>query len=371
MEAKTHGSESPHKKAEKRPYVTVTIDIFDHPKMRRLARDLGISPNDTVCHLLRLWIWCWKFRPDGDLCGTESIEIAEAAEWDGDPDLFVSSLERRGWLDKIADGWAVHDWFEHSGKVFAERQEKRDLMRKLRERRKTDEAAASVLPHNEVTVTEPLPHCEVTLPHNEVTVTEPLPDCDLVLPSNHNHNHNLRSIDLACIEGSADTASAVQRGPLEAQEPSEASGGYRDTNEPPNDAPSAQKPTKPKRQRETQEAAALSDRMIEAFAETYRIKVPAGPIPTADGATRKQALAIRSQCASDEEAIELCRWFPGQTGEPFYAKMMWSFGYLSMKAHLPQILVHFRTGASGSVVANHIRENQKIARQPRSGWGKQ
>lgn len=88
----------------------VNVNFFDHPKTVKLERRLGFQ---GVKALLRLWSWAAINRPDGALGGDiEDIEIA--AQWSGEPDLFVNTVVALRWLD-LSDGhYSLHDWDEHN-----------------------------------------------------------------------------------------------------------------------------------------------------------------------------------------------------------------------------------------------------------------
>jgi hypothetical protein len=121
-------------KKQKRPYVTVTIDFYDHPKTKRLAKSLGVNVGMAGYHLQRLWMWAWRFAPEGDLVGVSEDEIADAAGLKRTD--AVLKLVLAGWLDSIDGGYAIHDWFEHSGRAFEEKRKHRDYMREVRAKAK-------------------------------------------------------------------------------------------------------------------------------------------------------------------------------------------------------------------------------------------
>ena len=108
-------------------YVKVNIEIFDHKKTTRAARSLSIERVHLVGHLASLWAYAWHNAPDGDLSDLSVMEIADAARWAGDPDLFVQVLVENRWLDREGTAHAIHNWLEHSGKIRdAERKKKED-----------------------------------------------------------------------------------------------------------------------------------------------------------------------------------------------------------------------------------------------------
>jgi len=96
-----------------------------HPKTTRAARALGITRPHLVGHLHFLWWWVLEYAPDGELHDHAALDIAEAAEWPGDPEAFVDALlscglGEPGFLRRNEDGsLAVHDWLDYAGRMLA------------------------------------------------------------------------------------------------------------------------------------------------------------------------------------------------------------------------------------------------------------
>ena len=87
-------------------------ELPTHPKTAKLARRIGTSKPAAVGHLHFLWWWCITHRPDGWLRDMDGDDIADAAGWEGDADVFVEGLSAAGWLDFDAEvgDYFVHDW---------------------------------------------------------------------------------------------------------------------------------------------------------------------------------------------------------------------------------------------------------------------
>jgi len=101
-----------------------------HPKTRKLARELGISLPQAIGHLHCLWWWALDYAQDGDLSQYEADEIADGAEWQGEPIAFLEALELCGFVtDK-----AIHDWQDYAGRLIEKRAA--DAARKRAARRK-------------------------------------------------------------------------------------------------------------------------------------------------------------------------------------------------------------------------------------------
>lgn len=109
--------------------------LADHPKTRKLARILNTSKPTTIGHLHCFWWWAFDYAKDGDLSRFDSMDLAIAAEWDGDPDDLINALIKSGFVDQTEDGLAIHDWSEYGGKLHSQREA--DAERK-RQRRRED-----------------------------------------------------------------------------------------------------------------------------------------------------------------------------------------------------------------------------------------
>ena len=104
-----------------------------HIKLRRLARTLGIHRAQAVGHLHYLWWWALDSAPSGDLSGLAPVEIAELADWPGDPEMFVTALRDCGWLDP--DG-RIHDWQDYVGRILTYREANRKRQSRHRAKRR-------------------------------------------------------------------------------------------------------------------------------------------------------------------------------------------------------------------------------------------
>jgi len=114
-------------------------DLRDHPKTKRAARALGISRPQMIGHLLCMWWWCLDYAEDGDLGDFDAADIADAAEWEGDPEHFVTALIDCGPADRAGflvndNGLRVNDWSQYGGKYITKRNQGRDRQRTYRER---------------------------------------------------------------------------------------------------------------------------------------------------------------------------------------------------------------------------------------------
>ena len=113
-------------------------EIGSHPKTKRMARMLGISIPTAVGHLHLLWHWALSFAQDGDLSSFEPWEIAEAAQWESDPDQLLAALLAARFVDQSL---ALHDWGEYAGRPIERR--RADAERKRSARRGPDTTGTS------------------------------------------------------------------------------------------------------------------------------------------------------------------------------------------------------------------------------------
>jgi hypothetical protein len=125
------------------PWLPSHQELREHPKTRRLTVMLGVPRAQVIGHLHCLWWWALTYADDGDLTRFDSLDIALAAEWEGDPQTFVDALlgcgggGGAGFLDvRGDDGLWLHDWDEYGGKYVEKRRREAD---RLREHRKSSE----------------------------------------------------------------------------------------------------------------------------------------------------------------------------------------------------------------------------------------
>lgn len=87
----------------------------EHPKMKALARTLGVPHYSAVGLLELLWHFTAKFAPQGDVGRFDNASIAEAMTYTGDPDALCNALVATGWLDACTTNrLLVHGWEEHA-----------------------------------------------------------------------------------------------------------------------------------------------------------------------------------------------------------------------------------------------------------------
>lgn len=80
-----------------RPYITVTNELFRHPKFRRMSPEARLA-------LLELWAHCNEFMTDGHV---DSWIFEERS------DKVREQLLRIGWVHKKDDDYEMHDYLKH------------------------------------------------------------------------------------------------------------------------------------------------------------------------------------------------------------------------------------------------------------------
>ena len=110
--------------------------LRQHPKVIKAARALGISKVTLIGHLHCLWWWALDYAQDGNLAAYEPADIADAAEWTGDPDAFIAALaessrigNKPGLLEYHNGTLTIHDWYDYAGKLIDRRREDADRKR--------------------------------------------------------------------------------------------------------------------------------------------------------------------------------------------------------------------------------------------------
>lgn len=87
----------------------------DHPKMKSLAKKLGIPKYAAVGIMESLWNFTADYCPDGGIGRYTDDQIAESIGWDGSSLELISALAEARWLDQAGEfRLVIHDWPEHA-----------------------------------------------------------------------------------------------------------------------------------------------------------------------------------------------------------------------------------------------------------------
>lgn len=119
------------------PWIRIYNDLPDHPKSDHLAAILE-EPRAWT-HVVELWLWVSRVRPDGSLTGLHPVVIARRAGWGGDPITFVDAMRQAGFID----GDQIHAWVEYQGAHAKKLEKDRTRIRQLRD---TNKNVAATLP---------------------------------------------------------------------------------------------------------------------------------------------------------------------------------------------------------------------------------
>lgn len=93
--------------------IRLATSFRGHRKRKKLKRFLGFG---AEVYLIDLWLTVAMDCPEGILIGWKDDDIADACNWEGEPQDLVSALLESHWLEKNADGeYSLHDWCEHQG----------------------------------------------------------------------------------------------------------------------------------------------------------------------------------------------------------------------------------------------------------------
>ncbi len=164
-----------------------------------------MSVPTAVGHLHMFWWWAMEFAQDGDVSKFEAEDIADAMEYDGDPDVLMDALIYAGYIDQTASGRVIHDWYDYAGKLIERR--KSDALRKANSRRKPAEVVRD---------SEDVP--------KDVQRTEDGHDAESICNPNPNLNHNQEDIKDSCPESPPADQDAYPSPALQFSEPGKKQG---------------------------------------------------------------------------------------------------------------------------------------------------
>jgi len=112
-------------------WIKIRVGLWDDPAVIGIARTLGISIDEVVGKLARLWGWADQQTSDGYAPNVTTEWIDVRVERNG----FATALAKEGWLE-IKDGGVQFPNFErHMGKSAKNRCQSQLRMRKLRSKR--------------------------------------------------------------------------------------------------------------------------------------------------------------------------------------------------------------------------------------------
>lgn len=98
------------------PLINVNSSYFNHPKTRRLKVYLSL---ESDVFPIRLWAFAAEYFPkDGILKGYSGLEIEGILGFNGNSGNLIRALQTVGFVEKVENDFAIHDWQEHAGFVW-------------------------------------------------------------------------------------------------------------------------------------------------------------------------------------------------------------------------------------------------------------
>lgn len=107
-------------------WIKLRHDLADAPEVRRMARTCGVTKDDVLGKLYRLWSWFDRHSHAGRVAGDGLELVDEIVGLQG----FAAALVSAGWLVEDHGGIAIPHWERHNSEtakqraLAAERQEK-------------------------------------------------------------------------------------------------------------------------------------------------------------------------------------------------------------------------------------------------------
>ncbi len=91
-------------------------NLFRHPKLRHLTRllrglDVGPFPRMVAVGVLES-LWQESYAVPSAFLGS-CDDVEEAVHWDREPGALAKALLEARFLDRVEDGYVIHDWLEH------------------------------------------------------------------------------------------------------------------------------------------------------------------------------------------------------------------------------------------------------------------
>jgi hypothetical protein len=97
-----------------------------HPKIKKLAADLGVPPVQVRGHLTSLWSWAVVNARDGDLRDFDEDDIEFAADWKGLKGIFVEFALKNRVLDRKYGKISIHGWMSRAGSYKKAKQKQKE-----------------------------------------------------------------------------------------------------------------------------------------------------------------------------------------------------------------------------------------------------
>lgn len=93
-------------------WIRVETNVAEHPKVIAFADTLGISLEEALGYIVRVWGQVAEHRPSGDLKGLSDAAVEIWARWRGEPGCFGEAFR-----SQFMTGSILHGWQERQGKL--------------------------------------------------------------------------------------------------------------------------------------------------------------------------------------------------------------------------------------------------------------
>ena len=126
--------------------------LAHHRKTLHAVAALHCDRHKLLGHIHELWWWALDNADSHGLLGhTPPQAIAEAAGWPVPRDAvrFVDAMQAAGFLECGAAGFVLHDWFDYSGKLIAQRAKNKARMTTTRAEHKDGTSGARAIAREE------------------------------------------------------------------------------------------------------------------------------------------------------------------------------------------------------------------------------
>jgi DNA replication protein DnaT len=92
-------------------WIAADADLPEKPKVRQMARSIGIDRWSVAGRLVSVWGWFDKASADGFIAGAVEADVDDLAGHDG----FANAMQMVGWLVIEPSGLLIPDFDDHHG----------------------------------------------------------------------------------------------------------------------------------------------------------------------------------------------------------------------------------------------------------------
>lgn len=123
--------------------VRIGTNYPHHPKIRKLKKLLG---SDGVMSHVFLLCFVAQTCPSGTLKAMDAEDIAQVAQWRGNPEKFVSTLVELRLLDNHGENYTIHNWLRWN--LFAASAPKRSEIARANIKKRWEKKEKLIQAHN-------------------------------------------------------------------------------------------------------------------------------------------------------------------------------------------------------------------------------